>query len=219
MACRDVSKGQQALTEIQNSGDKIQGTLSVLQLDVTDDSSIATAVETVRQQFGRVDAFISNAGTLALQSSGRAQLREMFDANVFGALLVSEAFIPLLLQSARPYLVQVSSALGSAGLASDPNDTWYATAWYEYRMTKAALNMATIQFHKRLSAQNVRVFAFCPGLVRSKIRGDSEEAITAQGAAGDPIDSAKGLVDIVQGRRDAEAGQFLRTDGSGSWPW
>lgn len=189
----------------------------MLQLDVEDDTSIATAVETVSEDFGRVDVFISNAGTAAYDSTGRQRLERIFSTNVFGAMLVSEAFIPLLLKSARPYLVQVSSELASLACAANPQNAYYAVPWDEYRMSKAALNMMTIQLQKRLQGQNVRVYAFCPGLVRSNIRGTSDGAVSANGHAGDPMESGRGICEIVLGRRDADAGKFVNTDGLLEW--
>ena len=215
MACRDSMKGQEACSQLGTAN--LKGTLSVLQLDVEDDSSIAKAVDIISDQFGRVDVFISNAGTTSPSSIGRERLQKIFSTNVFGAMLVSEAFIPLLLQSRHPRLIQVSSALGSVSLASDPQSVHGIPPWDEYRMSKAALNMMTIQMHKRLKDQNVRVFAFCPGLVRSKLRGDSEDAISAQGHAGDPMESAKAIMGIIVGKRDKHAGTFVHKDGC--YPW
>lgn len=216
MGCRDTQKGQAALDRVMKSG-TIRGTISVLQLDVTDDSSITTAVSQVEQEFGHVDAFISNAGITAHEFSAREQCNRIFATNVTGAYLTSEEFVPLLLKAERPYLIQVSSGLGSFGLATDPNNPFYSVPYEAYRMSKAALDMATVQQHKRLQSQNVRVFAYCPGLVRSNLRGDSEEAISAGGAAGDPMDSAKGIFRLIEGERDSEAGQFVNE--SGTWPW
>jgi NAD(P)-dependent dehydrogenase (short-subunit alcohol dehydrogenase family) len=215
MGCRDLAKGQYALTEIQNTDPK--GTISLLQLDVEDDTSISKAIDTVTQQFNRLDVLVSNAGTAAPGTSGRAQLSQIFSINVFGAMLVSEAFIPLLLKSHRPYLIQVSSGLGSVTHACDPQSPYYPAAWDEYRMSKAALNMMTIQMHKRLQERNVRVFAFCPGLVRSSLRGESEEAVSAGGQAGDPLESGRGILGIVLGERDGEAGGFINKDGRLAW--
>ena len=215
IGCRDTSKGQDALTTLQKEG--IQGTLSVVQLDVESENSISAAVDTVTKDFGRVDVFISNAGTTSPGSSGRAKLENIFSTNVTGAMLVSEAFVPLLLKSARPYLIQISSGLGSLALAADPQSGYYPVPWDEYRMSKAALNMLTIQMHKRLQGQNVRVYAYCPGLVRSGLRGTSEHAISAGGTAGDPMESGMGLWEIVRGNRDADAGKFVNKDGLIAW--
>ncbi|KAJ5171872.1 hypothetical protein N7492_004465 [Penicillium capsulatum] len=215
MASRDPAKGQEALTTLQSEG--IRGTLSTIQLDVDDDASISAAVDTVTKDFDRVDIFISNAGITAYDSTGRERLQRIFSTNVFGAMLVTEAFIPLLLNSARPYMIQISSETGSLAAASDPQNEWYALPFEEYRMSKAALDMMAIQWHKRLHAQNVRVYAFCPGLVRTKVRGPSEEAFTGNGNAKDPMESALGIWDIVSGKRDADAGKFLNKDGLLPW--
>lgn len=216
MGCRDLKKGQAALDEIKSSSG-IKGTLSVLQLDVTDDSSIAAAVSYVEEEFGHVDAFISNAGITAHGYSAREQLNRIFATNVTGAYLTSQSFVPLLLKSQHPCLIQVSSGLGSLSLAANPTDPHYNALWEGYRMSKAALNRATLQQHKQLHGQNVRVFAYCPGLVRSNLRGESEDAVSAGGAAGDPMNSARGIFDIIEGKRDADVGKFLNVDGT--YPW
>ncbi|CAL5868376.1 uncharacterized protein PFLUO_LOCUS2601 [Penicillium psychrofluorescens] len=215
MGCRDLDKGKKALSEIQASG--IKGTLSLLQLDVTSESSISAAVDEVDRNFGHVDIFISNAGTTSPSESGRDKLKTIFDINVFGAMLVSEAFVPLLLKSGQPYLIQISSGLGSLGMAADPTNPFYNSLWDEYRMSKAALNMMTLQMHKRLSTQNIRVFAVCPGLVRSRLRGESETAVSAGGAAGDPVVSGNLIMDIILGKRDDSVGKFVHKDGT--YPW
>ncbi|CAG8888248.1 unnamed protein product [Penicillium egyptiacum] len=214
LACRDPQKGQKALSELQSKS--LKGTLSLLQLDVEDDTSITQAVHTVDEQHNRLDVLISNAGSAAPNSSGRARLNQIFSTNVIGATLVSEAFIPLLLKSEKPYLIQVSSGLGSMKMATDPSSVMYAAPWDEYRASKAALNMITVQMHKRLQS-HVRVFAFCPGLVRSNLRGEDEAAVSAYGRAGDPLESGRGILGIVLGERDGEAGGFVNKDGS--FPW
>ena len=52
-----------------------------------------------------------------------------------------------------------------------------------------------------------------PGLVRSNLRGPSEEARSGWGKAGDPEDSGQIVLDIVQGRRDADTGRIVHKDG------
>lgn len=132
-------------------------------------------------------------------------------------MLVTDAFTPLLLLSPRPYLIQISSALGSVGLATDPSSEHSIPAWEEYRMSKAALNMMTVQMARRLGEKGVKVFAFCPGLVRSNLRGVAEEEVSAWGRAGDPMVSGRGILDIVSGKRDGDVGKFVWM--GGVYPW
>lgn len=203
------------MEEIQASG--IEGNISTIQLDVTSDDSISAAVDTVRKEFGRVDVFVSNAGISGYEATGSEKMRKLFETNVIGAVTSSNAFVDLLLKSSRPYIIQVSSGLGSIGLATDPEYAWYNVPSNEYRMSKAALNMATIQQHKHLHSQGIRVFAYCPGFVRSNLRGESEKARSGDGLAGDPSDSAKGILDICEGKRDADVGRFINA--TGIYPW
>jgi NAD(P)-dependent dehydrogenase (short-subunit alcohol dehydrogenase family) len=214
MGCRDLQKGEKAISELQSINPR--GTISLIQLDVEDDTSIAKAVETVTQKFNRLDVLISNAGTSAMSLSGRAKMQQIFSINVFGAMLVTEAFIPLLLKSEKPYMIQISSSLGSVALAIDSSHIAYAVPYDEYRMSKAALDMMTIQMQKRLQGQ-VRIFAYCPGFVRSNLRGTDEASVTANETAGDPLESGRGILSIVLGERDEEAGGFVHKDGS--YPW
>lgn len=216
MACRNAQKAQKAQSEIQESGD-VKGSLSTLELDVDSDQSISTAFDTVQKDFGRVDVLISNAGVTGVGSQGREKLNRIFQTNVNGALLFAEAFVPLLLKSSNAYMIQISSQLGSLGRSADPSSGVYNSPWDEYRISKAALNLGVIQAHKRLQSKNVKVFAICPGLVRSNLRGESEEAVNAGGRAGDPLNSAKFLFDIANGKWDAEDGKFITE--SGVIPW
>ncbi|KAJ6139995.1 hypothetical protein N7471_006481 [Penicillium samsonianum] len=61
MLSRDLSKGQEACARLKYTN--LQGTLSVIQLDVEDDASISKAVDIVSDQPRRVNVFISNTGT------------------------------------------------------------------------------------------------------------------------------------------------------------
>ena len=91
-----------------------------MQLDVTDDASVAAAADTV----AALDVLVNNAGI----SGGRItpsqaivdDMRTVYETNVFGPVRLLRAFIPLLEDSAAPVVVNVSSGVGSLGLASDP---------------------------------------------------------------------------------------------------
>ena len=73
-------------------------------------------------------------------------MRTVYETNVFGPVRVLHAFIPLLEKSEAPVVVNVSSGVGSLGLAADPDGPWSEANYPVYASSKAALNMLTIRY-------------------------------------------------------------------------
>ena len=215
MACRSVEKGKAAAEDIKATG--IPGSVSSIQLDVTDQDSIVAAEKYVKEKFGVVDVLVNNAGIYSQAPDLKTQLETTFNTNTIGAALMSHAFEPLLLKSKRGYLIHIGSGLGSMTEAGDPNRFDYKLPATAYRMSKAALSMLAVQDSKELGPRGVKVFIACPGLVRSSLRGEAEEQISAGGSAVDPSVSAQLMLSIIQGHRDADAGKFLHKDGVYHW--
>lgn len=216
IAGRNLDKVNAALAEIKGTSG-VKGTLSALQIDVTDKASITAAAQQVEKDFGRVDALLNNAGVSSTKDTVAEQLEDVLHTNVIGPARVSETFLPLLLKSKTPYSIYTSSGLGSIGLAADTTNPWHGVDAVAYRMSKSALNMLAVQEAKLLGKQGVKVVVMCPGLVESNLRGTSEEARSAGGQAEPPEVSAKILLSIIEGNRDGDVGKFVWKDGV--YPW
>ncbi|KAH7372049.1 short chain dehydrogenase [Cadophora sp. MPI-SDFR-AT-0126] len=215
MGSRSIEKGQKALASIQSSNPA--GSISLVQLDITSDSSIAAAVEEVKSKHGHLDVLINNAGICPMDFS-RSVLREALETNAISPSMVTEAFAPLLLKSNKPRIIYVSSALGSINNRGDPNNNAYNEAYKAYRISKAALNMVvacdTWEYREK-----AKVFAFCPGYVITDLAGQ-REAKEKAGFAKSPEGSARGLLAIAAGKRDEENGLFLHDEKIGQvYPW
>ncbi|HEV2040761.1 MAG TPA: SDR family NAD(P)-dependent oxidoreductase, partial [Casimicrobiaceae bacterium] len=71
--------------------------------------------------------------------------RRQFEVNLFGAIGVTQAMLPLLRRSAAGRIINMSSGLGSLTLNGDPSNPFYEVRLIGYNASKAALNMLTIQ--------------------------------------------------------------------------
>jgi NAD(P)-dependent dehydrogenase (short-subunit alcohol dehydrogenase family) len=214
---RSVEKGEKALSELKAQNPK--GTLSLVQLDVTDQTSIANAVATVEKEFGRLDVLINNAGIVTQKKTLIDQLRDAFETNTLGPAVVTDSFKPLLLKSKNARLIYVSSGLGSIAKRSNPNDPFAALKEYPYHMSKAALNMLMACDYAVLGPQGVKAWTYCPGYVVTNLTGTGEKGRQERIAngAGSPRDSANGLLAIIEGKRDADVGKFVHQDGLYEW--
>jgi NAD(P)-dependent dehydrogenase (short-subunit alcohol dehydrogenase family) len=207
MASRSVDKGQKSLSSIQSSNPA--GGISMVELDITSDTSIAAAVKEVESQHGKLDVLINNAGVCPLDFS-RTTLRECLETNAISPAMVTQAFAPLLLKSNSPRVVYVSSVLGSISLRGDQEGKAYNEDYKVYRTSKAALNMLCACDAWEYEGK-MKVFAYCPGYVITDLAG-MREAKEKAGFAKSPDGSARGLLLIAEGKRDGENGKFLHDE-------
>jgi len=108
-----------------------------VQLDVTDQASIAAAAARIRREFGRLDVLVNNAAisntskrpgmTIAEYSKSTRpsnvsldEVRAVWETNVFGVLAVTQALLPLLREAPTARIVNVSSGVGSLTRNADP---------------------------------------------------------------------------------------------------
>ncbi|MDR6763683.1 NAD(P)-dependent dehydrogenase (short-subunit alcohol dehydrogenase family) [Flavobacterium sp. 2755] len=155
-----------------------------IQLDVTDAKSINAAAERIANEFGRLDLLVNNA---AIAQSGRYssvpeileaskastasldEIRILFETNVFGVLAVTQAMLPLIRLSASGRIVNISSALGSLTLNSDPNFPYRSYFGATYPATKTALNALTLAMAIELEKEGIKVRAASPGFTATAI--------------------------------------------------
>jgi NAD(P)-dependent dehydrogenase (short-subunit alcohol dehydrogenase family) len=152
MAARDEERGRRAADELGGR---------FVRLDVTDDASVAAAVDTV----GQLDVLVNNAGIVGNRKPFAELTAEdvelVFATNVLGVVRVTQAFVPVLERSDNPVIVNVSSGMGSIGVTSDPERLESTLVSLAYPASKTALNMLTSQWAKALPG--MRVNAVDPG--------------------------------------------------------
>ena len=219
MAGRSHSKVESALAEISATSPK--GALSAVQLDVTDDTSIAAAAAHVQQTFGRLDVLVNNAGVGGLHLDLKTSFTRCMATNVTGPAMVAEALRPLLLQSKNPYSIYIGS--GERTLVRNALQKPSASAAKigrsggAYQVSKAAVNMLAVLEARDYGDEGLKVFVVSPGFVRSNLRGESEEERSGCGGAGDPEVSGGTVLSVVQGKRDKDVGCLVHKDGVHAW--
>lgn len=184
LAARDERRGAEAAAELRAEG----GDVIPLVLDVTDPVTVSAAAKTVEERFGRLDVLVNNAGITgprtgqAVDAANVDVVRAVFETNVFGVLTVTGTFLPLLLRSPAPRVVNMSSGVGSLAAMSDPDgpfaDLPPSTA---YVPSKTALNALTVQTARALRGR-VLVNAADPGYCATDLNGHSGYRTAAQGA-------------------------------------
>ena len=102
--------------------------LLCLSLDVTKADQAQKAVEAAVKHFGRIDVLVNNAGYGQLghfETVSDEQIQRQFDTNVFGAMKVTRAILPLMRAQKSGHVFTMSSAIG---LVSVPGSTLYASS-------------------------------------------------------------------------------------------
>ncbi|KAL4994487.1 hypothetical protein BDV10DRAFT_151160 [Aspergillus recurvatus] len=209
---RDLSKAHKAADNLR-ALPNIQGSVSTVQLDVTDKASIAAARDSIETTFSRLDVLVNNACIYLLNPASSVDaLRSSLDTNVIGVAALTEALIPLLRKSAEPRLVLVSSSNGSMAYNSDPNSPHGGTWAMEYRVTKAALSMLLVQYHTSL--KDITVVGVDPGFSATDVIGDAD-ALRKMGAA-EPAVGGGIIASVVKGEK-GEPGRVFGPQGIVPW--
>jgi NAD(P)-dependent dehydrogenase (short-subunit alcohol dehydrogenase family) len=149
---RDTSKGSELTEAAEAEGLHLQ----VVQLDVTDEQSVANAVQAVIDEGGRIDVLVNNAGIGAhgpIEETDDDQFREIFETNFFGAMRTIRHVTPLMRQQGSGTIVNVSSL---SGRVPSPFTGVYSAS-------KFALEAASESLYYELHPFGVRVLLIEPG--------------------------------------------------------
>lgn len=167
------------------------GDVRPVALDVTDDASIAAAAARIDGEAGRLDVLVNNAavnpdlgpeGMIAPGDVTPDQMRAAFETNVVGLAAVTNAVLPLLRRSAGGRIVNLSSAIASLTLMTDPADRASQRRLLAYSSSKAAVNALTLLYANELRDTGIRVVAADPGVVATDMNGHTGPRTVEEGA-------------------------------------
>ncbi len=153
-----------------------------VQLDVTDDASVASAASTIAAA-GGLDVLINNAGILGSHAPAgeltASDALAVYDTNVVSIVRMTTAFTPLLRSSSAPTIVNVTSGMGSFGAVLDVSRVESTIVAPLYQSSKAAVTMLTVQYAKAFP--EFRVNAADPGYTATDFNGHSGPQTVTEG--------------------------------------
>jgi NAD(P)-dependent dehydrogenase (short-subunit alcohol dehydrogenase family) len=168
------------------------GFAKCVQGDVSKESDVNKIFQFVKENFGRLDALVNNAGILAtysrFENMDNERIQRLFGVNVFGAMMCARKAIPMMSTQngfAGGVIVNVSTAFVKTGA---PNMA------IDYASTKGAVEIFSIGLAKELALDGIRVNVVRPGMIDTEIHADG----------GDP-DRASKAKDFVPMKRVGKA--------------
>ena len=198
LGARSVERGEAAASELG---------CRFVQLDVTDDASVAAAIGVIAAREGHLDVLVNNAGIGLVALNGPDALK-VFDTNAIGVIRVTQAALPLLEKSDNPVVVNVSSALGSFWAVTNPERPAFHVPAIVYGASKAAVSMLTLQYAKALPA--IKFNAAEPGHTDTDLGGG--------GGGGQPVEKgAQVIVRLATIGKDGPTGTFREEAGELTW--
>ena len=182
LTSREEHRGKRTVNELKKEmGTEPFGDLIHHQLDVTDMESIRRLHEFVINKYEAADILVNNAAVLLDQFGRTLQIpldiyRTTMETNVYGHLLLCQAFLPMMLKRNYGRIVNVSSGAGQ--VENMVNDM------PAYRLSKLALNGLTLMLADSVKGTNVLINAGCPGWVRTEMGSPDAPRSIEQGAEG-----------------------------------
>ncbi|RDW61462.1 alcohol dehydrogenase-4 [Coleophoma crateriformis] len=231
VGCRTVSKGEDAIKKIQSETKDSLSSMSTQQIDIADDASIDKAFKDITEKYGKLDTLVNNAGGSfdnEVKPKGQMTLRESWNAtynlNTVSTHIVTSKFIPLLLASQEPRLLFITSGTSSLEETYNPKlpiNPPVPAGWPKpesrkilgYRASKTGMNMVVRDWCRVLQNDPIKVLNISPGYLATGLAGEDNAAMGAI----DPSIGGNFVKDVIEGKRDADAGKVMRKDMIQPW--
>lgn len=181
-----LDSGAETAAEIAANG----GSIFFQKVDVTDRSSVDTAIEHVRAQYGKIDILINNAGVLRDRSFMKMTSEEwqtVMNVNLNALYNTCQSVLPHMIEHGYGRIVSASSINGLLGAFGQTN----------YAATKAAIIGFTKSMAREVGRKGVTVNAIAPGFIKTDMTDSMPEEVIKQGIAAIPVRRIGTVEDIA----------------------
>jgi len=189
-----LSKGDNVIATVRKGKEQIAAQLEsenllVVEMDVTNPESVDSAVAEGLAHFGQIDVLVNNAGyglLSAVEEGSAAEIRQMYETNVFGLLNVVRAVLPHFRAQRSGHVINLSSVGGLTASAG----------WGLYCSTKFAVEGLTEAMAKELAPLGIYATAVEPGYFRTNFL-DGSSLSTAKNIIADYAETSGQMRDFA----------------------
>jgi uncharacterized protein len=199
LCARDLARTEAAAGRI---GGTAENTLCV-SCDVSRRDQVDALMQAALRKFGRIDVLVNNAGfglNDSVEKMNMADLRSMFDTNLFGTIECIQAVAPIMRQQGGGDIINISSV---SGHISTPYMGGYAA-------TKHAMNAIGKAARLELLRHNINVVTVCPGYIstdfsRNMVKGSQPQRVggSTKYAVGPEVVAKHTLKALLKRKRQA----------------
>ena len=194
-----------------------------MRADVSSDADRAGLVKAVKDEFGRCDMLVNNAGVAPLKRVDLLEATEESFDRVLGINLKGPYFLTQLVAKWMIEQQKAVSRTGAYRIVNIGSMSSYTSspARGEYCISKAGVSMMTMLYADRLAEFGIGVFEIRPGIIETDMTSvvkEKYDKLIAEGITpikrwGQPEDVAKAVSAIAEGKLDFSTGQVINVDG------
>ncbi|HBG26426.1 MAG: 3-ketoacyl-ACP reductase [Planctomycetes bacterium GWF2_41_51] len=194
----------------------------ILRGDVSNAEDRKTLVEFTKQNFGRCDMLVNNAGVapakrVDILEASEESFDRVMNINLKGPYFLTQLVANWMIEQKKQFLDRNFRIVNTASMSSYTS----SPARGEYCLSKAGVSMMTMLYADRLAEFNIGVFEIRPGIIMTDMTSvvkEKYDKLIAEGITpikrwGVPEDIAKAIGAIAEGRLDFSTGQVINVDG------
>ena len=171
LAARRSDRIDQLAERIESEG----GRALAIETDVTDEEQANVFVRRTKDELGRLDVLVNNAGVMLLGpviGADTSEWRRMIEVNLLGLLYCTHAALPIMGEQGSGHIVNVSSVAGRfANLGSAV-----------YNLTKFGVNAFSEALRQEVVGANVKVTVIEPGMVETELLSHNTHPMVLEAA-------------------------------------
>jgi NAD(P)-dependent dehydrogenase (short-subunit alcohol dehydrogenase family) len=194
----------------------------VLRADISSNADRAALVKAVKDEFGRCDMLVNNAGVAPLKrvdllEATEASFDRVLGINLKGPYFLTQLVAKWMIEQKKQFPERSFRIVNIGSMSSYTS----SPARGEYCISKAGVSMMTMLYADRLAEFGIGVFEIRPGIIETDMTSVVKEKYTqliADGLTpikrwGQPEDIAKAVSAIAEGKLDFSTGQIINVDG------